>query len=221
MTNCMNAHVDMSPQEMIDLIAACPPGPWPDGWGNWKNTVAAHQILAEEFISQLRPSRSTYTHDRGIVIAGGGLKYFPSVWVNIRLLRHFGCTLPIQLWYLGDGEVDPYMKRLLEPYDVECVDARGLESEYPCRILCGWELKLYATLHSPFAQVLFLDADNGVVCDPTYLFDTPSTNNMEQYSGQTTRVGHSSPACGKSLACSIWPIPMLLRTNGLSSRAST
>ncbi len=65
------------------------------------------------------------------------------------------------------------MKRLLEPYDVECVDARGLESEYPCRILCGWELKLYATLHSPFAQVLFLDADDGVVCDPTYLFDTP------------------------------------------------
>jgi Mannosyltransferase putative len=173
MTNCLNAHVDMSPQQMIDLMATCPPGPWPDGWGHWKNTVAAHQLLAEEFVSQLRPSRETYAQERGIVIAGGGLKYFPSVWVNIRLLRHFGCKLPVQLWYLGDGEVDPYMKRLLEPYDVECIDARSLEAEYPCRILCGWELKLYATLHSPFAQVLFLDADNGVVCDPTYLFDTP------------------------------------------------
>jgi hypothetical protein len=67
--------------------------------------------------------------------------------------------------------MDPYMKRLLEPLGVECIDAREIEKEHPCRILCGWELKLYATLHSPFAQVLFLDADNGVVCDPTYLFE--------------------------------------------------
>ncbi|MFN5915272.1 MAG: hypothetical protein ACK48K_00730 [Planctomycetota bacterium] len=63
------------------------------------------------------------------------------------------------------------MKRLLEPLGVECIDARQVEKDHPSRILCGWELKLYATLHSPFAQVLFLDADNGVVCDPTYLFD--------------------------------------------------
>jgi hypothetical protein len=31
-----------------------------------------------------------------------------------------------------------------------------LEKDYPCRILCGWELKPYSTLHSPFNQVLFL-----------------------------------------------------------------
>ncbi|MCS7022599.1 MAG: alpha-1,3-mannosyltransferase family protein [Gemmataceae bacterium] len=35
--------------------------------------------------------------------------------------------------------------------------------------MCGWELKPYATLYSPFAQVLFLDADNGPVRDPIYL----------------------------------------------------
>jgi hypothetical protein len=127
--------------------------------------------LVDQYIDNLKPSRTTYSQERGIVIAGGGLKYFPSVWVNVNLIRHFGCTLPIQLWYLGDTEMDPYMKRLLEPLGVECIDARQVEKEHPSRILCGWELKLYATLHSPFAQVLFLDADNGVVCDPTYLFD--------------------------------------------------
>ncbi len=95
------------------------------------------------------------------------------MWVNVKLLRHFGCQLPIQLWYLGDCELDPYLRRLLEPLGVECVDARELEKTQPARILCGWELKLYATLHAPFEQVLFLDADNGVVCDPSYLFDTP------------------------------------------------
>jgi hypothetical protein len=156
---------------MLELIYQCPPGPWPNAWGTWDNTIEAHRRLVDQYVDNLKPSRVTYAQERGIVIAGGGLKYFPSVWVNVNLLRHFGCTLPIQLWYLGDTEMDPYMKRLLEPLGVECIDARQIEKEHPCRILCGWELKLYATLHSPFAQVLFLDADNGVVCDPTYLFE--------------------------------------------------
>ncbi len=173
MPQCMEATEQLTVDEMLELIAVCPPGPWPSGWGNWKNTVRAHQILVDRFIEDLKPSRVVYPQQRGIVIAGGGLKYFPSVWVNVHLLRHFGCKLPIQLWYLGEGEIDPYMQRLLAPLDVECVDARKLERELPCRILCGWELKLYATLHSPFEQVLFLDADNGVTCDPAYLFDLP------------------------------------------------
>jgi hypothetical protein len=167
----MDAHPEMTPEQLIDLIDQCPPGPWPNAWGTWDNTIEAHRRLVDRYIDNLKPSRVTYAQERGIVIAGGGLKYFPSVWVGINLLRHFGCKLPIQLWYLGDSEMDPYMKRLLEPLGVECIDAREVEREHPCRILCGWELKLFATLHSPFAQVLFLDADNGVVCDPTYLFD--------------------------------------------------
>lgn len=170
MANCNQATPDITPEAMLDLIASCPPGPWPSGWGNWSNTIEAHRRLVNTYVDNLKPSRVTYSQERGIVIAGGGLKYFPSVWVNVNLLRHFGCTLPIQLWYLGDSEMDPYMMRLLEPLGVECIDAREIEKQFPCRILCGWELKLYATLHSPFAQVLFLDADNGVVCDPTYLF---------------------------------------------------
>jgi hypothetical protein len=65
------------------------------------------------------------------------------------------------------------MRRMLAKLDVECVDARKLERDIPCRILCGWELKIYAALHCPFAEVLFLDADNGAVRDVTYLFDLP------------------------------------------------
>lgn len=169
----MEARPDMTPAEMIDLIHDAPPGPWPDGWATWTNTCIAMRQLCDEFVASLPPSHQTYGAGRGIVIAGGGLKYFPSVWVNVRLLRHFGCELPIQLWYLGDGECDPYMKRLLRPYGVESVDARKLEQQFPARILCGWELKPYATLYSDFAEVLFLDADNGVCLDPTFLFDEP------------------------------------------------
>jgi hypothetical protein len=172
-TKCASATADLSVEEMIRLIEQAPPGPWPSGWASWANVNEAHRVMARRFADNLTPGRHAYAEERGIVIAGGGLKYFPSVWVCINLVRHFGCKLPIQLWYLGDGEFDPYMKRLLKPFGVECVDARKLEKDIPCRILCGWELKPYSTLHSPFAQVLFLDADNGVVRDPTYLFDTP------------------------------------------------
>lgn len=172
-TKCESATADMTVEEMIHLIERAPPGPWPNGWASWANVNEAMRVMARRFADELQPSRLTYPQERGIVIAGGGLKYFPSVWVNVNLIRHFGCKLPIQLWYLGDGECDPYMKRLLQPFGVECIDARQVEKDNPCRILCGWELKPFATLHSPFAQVLFLDADNGVVRDPTYLFDAP------------------------------------------------
>ncbi len=168
-----DASPSMSVPDMMALINHCPPGGWPDGWGHWDNTIEAHRQLATEKIDHLNrhhiPSR--WPEGNGIVIAGGGLKYFPSVWVNVNMIRYFGCDLPIQLWYLGDVEVDPYMKRLLEPLGVECIDARKFEKTQPCRILAGWELKIYSTLYSPFEKVLFLDADNAPVRDVTPLFN--------------------------------------------------
>jgi putative intracellular protease/amidase len=41
----------------------------------------------------------------GVVIPGGGAKYFPSAWVCVHMLRHLGCTLPVELWHLGPREV--------------------------------------------------------------------------------------------------------------------
>jgi hypothetical protein len=170
---CASATQDLSVEEMIRLIAHAPPGPWPGGWASWSNVNEAHRVMARRFAATLTPPRLTYPRERGIVIAGGGLKYFPSVWVGVNLIRHFGCTLPIQLWHLGKGEIDPYLRRLLKPLGVECVDAREVEKEHPCRILCGWELKPFATLHSPFEEVLFLDADCGPCRDVTEVFAWP------------------------------------------------
>jgi hypothetical protein len=38
----------------------------------------------------------------------------------------------------------------------------------------GFVLKAYALLHTRFTEVLFLDADNSPVLDPTILFDDPT-----------------------------------------------
>ncbi len=109
---------------------------------------------------------------RGIVICAGGVKYFANAWVCIRMLRQLGCKLPIQIWHLGPDELDEPMRALVAPLGVECVDAFEVRQRHPCRLLNGWELKSYAMLHSPFREVLLLDADNVPVRNPDFLFTT-------------------------------------------------
>ena len=110
---------------------------------------------------------------RGVVICGGGVKYFPPAWVCVNQLRRLGCRLPIQLWYLGKSELDLEMKRLLARLDVECVDAEIVRQRHPMRILRGWELKAFALTYCPFRDVLLLDSDNLPLVNPEFLFDTP------------------------------------------------
>lgn len=110
---------------------------------------------------------------RGVVICGGGERYLPSTYVLVRLLRHLGCRLPIEVWHLGKAEMPVGMKRLLEAYGVVCVDAAEVRQVHPARRLAGWELKCFALLHSSFSEVLLLDADNCPVRNPEFLFDTP------------------------------------------------
>jgi Mannosyltransferase putative len=108
---------------------------------------------------------------RGVVIAGGGDRYFASLYVTIRALRHVGCRLPIQVWYLGRLDEMPAEKQaILAPYGVECVDADEVRLRHPARMLNGWELKVFATLHSPFEEILFLDADCYPCRRPDFLF---------------------------------------------------
>jgi|GEM_PF-802201 len=109
---------------------------------------------------------------RGIVICGGGIRLFTSAWVCINMLRKHGCALPIQLWYLGEKEMDEQMKAIVQPLQVECVDALELRKTIPSRILNGWELKAYSLLNNPFKEVLLLDADNVPVVNPEFLFET-------------------------------------------------
>lgn len=134
-------------------------------------TVNNARTEAEKFIKSLPKYPDRYK-GKGIVIPGGGVKYFTNAWVCINMLRKLGCTLPIQLWYIGPKELDFNMEKLVSGYDVECVDARAKKKTYPARILNGWELKPYSIIHSPFEEVILIDADNVPVANPTHLFDT-------------------------------------------------
>jgi len=117
----------------------------------------------------------------------GGAKYFTCAYVLIHLLRRtHGCTLPIEVWHLDEGEIDERMRNLLEGFGgVRVVNAADVirdlpESDRPRLHLNathghpGWECKTFAMQHSAFREVLFLDSDQLPARDPAGLFGAPN-----------------------------------------------
>jgi hypothetical protein len=117
---------------------------------------------------------------KGIVVVGGG-KYWPSAYVTVKMIRHVGCQLPIQFWYIGEKEYDSkYAAKMIEGVgNIEIVDALTHPMANTARNLTGFpgsppfQVKSFAALHSPFEEVLVLDADSYPCDDPTKLFSCP------------------------------------------------
>lgn len=128
-------------------------------------------MACDEFVKAIPEYPDSY-EGRGIVICGGGERYFVNAWVCIKMLRQLGCNLPIQFWYLGKKEMDAKMTSLLRALGVDCVDACVMRKKHPVRILTGKTLKTFAAMHSHFREILLLDADNVPVVNPEYLFAT-------------------------------------------------
>jgi hypothetical protein len=180
---CEDVREPMPAAEMAEYLQYAPPGPWPDGWSAWPNVRQAHLILLEQFIQTIPAYPDQYS-GRGIVscvsakpgwssgkeLANG---YLPGAWVMVKELRRLGCTLPITFCHLGPLEWDPILTRLMEPLGVSVIDLREWERQNPMRILAGWESKVAAILAAPYKEVLFLDADNVPVRDPSFLFESP------------------------------------------------
>ena len=144
-----------------------------DGWWNDADVQQQHRDRATRFIQTI-PRYPDHFEGRGIVITGGG-KYFVSAYITIRVIRHVGCKLPIELWYL-DGEMDDEMVNMVAEYGVTCHNASELArgtGYFLEHWWKGWQLKAFALLHSSFREVLMLDADSYPVRDPSFVFDWP------------------------------------------------
>jgi len=127
---------------------------------------------SEAFLAAIPDYPKDCYKGRGVVIAGGGDKFFPSLYITVRALRHSGCRLPLQVWYFGSKKEMPKKNQvLLAPYQVEFADADAIRLSHPARRWGGWEVKVFATLHSSFEEILFLDADCYPCRNPDFLFD--------------------------------------------------
>lgn len=168
----------LSPQMAIaDVvrIRRAPPREQAEGWWRWSNVIEAERQLAAGAHNSA-PEFPSAQAERGIIVVGGG-RYFASAYVTVRVLRHVGTSLPIQLWHLA-GELTETQRRLMSELDIDCIDADAQRERHPFRFMDGhwwkgWQLKPYALLHCAFREVLLLDADCYPVRDPSGIFDWP------------------------------------------------
>jgi len=123
----------------------------------------------KKFVSDMEDYPNTFS-GKGIVFCAGGLKYFTCCYIAICQLRRLGCTLPIEVWYLGN-ELSREAVQKLEELSVECKDF--YDYDYDTLPLYKYNLKSLAIIKSAFKEVLFVDADNICVKDPTFLFSCP------------------------------------------------
>lgn len=137
--------------------------------------------LYKSAINQLRKDWKNYVKtipeypggfsERGIVMCAGGLSYFTCAYVSLKALRRTGCSLPVELWYVGN-ELSEDAKKALKGWNVEFRNFL----DYPDAPMYGYRLKPYAILHSRFKEILFLDSDNICVRNPEELFHTKEYN---------------------------------------------
>jgi alpha 1,2-mannosyltransferase len=96
-------------------------------------------------------------------------KLLASVFATIRVLRSYDCKLPLELWYQPNEmevEHNPLIQELMTKYGP--INLRAITD--PSAI--GFNTKAHAIYNSEFSNVLFLDADNVPIRDPSYLFET-------------------------------------------------
>jgi hypothetical protein len=150
---------------------------------------------AREYVASIPTYPSDKYSGRGIVTSAGGASLQLNSYVSLRLIRHLACTLPMECWYDGEREFDPVFRSALATLDVDYVNARqrGFEFTKPSdqvthlgtgtkyasgengySNLAGYAMKPYAILNSRFNEVLWLDADNFAIRDPSFLFDDPN-----------------------------------------------
>ncbi len=174
----MPHHAELRPHSDIEWtkqLLQQPPGPWPDGWEGYPSVIRAFQEMYDHAANN-PPPPPEFPIERGIVICSGGWRFFPSLYVTVRMIRHVGCDLPIQVWYQGDlNEFDIRMEAALRPYGVGWICANSFlrERDMPRRCLGGWELKPLAAAYCPFREVISLDADSYPAYDPELFMDHP------------------------------------------------
>ncbi|NDB58020.1 hypothetical protein EB001_06200 [bacterium] len=167
-----NNDLDIKVKNWIDELNRDTIKNYPKDWTALKEVQLAHLYILNEELNKEHKA-PIYSEDKGIVIGAGGAKFFGCAFNCAFILRKLGCSLPIEFWYIDEHEMDNKMKELCDIYNISYVNANQYcrDNNIKPRILNGWELKPFSTLHSKFKQVLYLDADNVPVKNPEYLFE--------------------------------------------------
>ncbi|KAG2501658.1 hypothetical protein HYH03_000162 [Edaphochlamys debaryana] len=149
---------------MSGLLSDLPP--FPDVHAAEADSVLAAEAGTSTAVAEA-VAREPVFRGRGVVMVGGGLRYMVPAWVALHVLRKSGCLLPVEIWFPVEEFPPPELEAALAKLGAVArrLDARDLGQK-------GYGVKVAALLLSSFREVLFLDSDNVVLRDPTYLFDS-------------------------------------------------
>ncbi len=105
-----------------------------------------------------------------MAVGNGHVKLATFVIKSIRLL---GCTLPIEVWHIGEGDLSQSSQAALA--DLGDVSVRDITRVFNQSIvgLRGWDVKPYSILASRFREVIFVDADAVFLRNPELLLQDP------------------------------------------------
>ena len=115
---------------------------------------------------------SLHRGGRGICMTAGD-EQAPYLLASIPSFRKLGCTLPIEIFYLGDSDLSEDFRIELEAIDgVTTRDLSQMVTDEGWR-LAGWAGKPFTILFSSFREAIFIDADALFFHDPAILFEDP------------------------------------------------
>ena len=127
---------------------------------------------AAYFSDHMSLHASLYKAGRGIVLTAGP-DQVAYLLATIPTMRHLGCTLPIEVMYLGDEDIsEDYRERLELLPGVITRDITRMVRDAGWE-LSGWAAKPFAMLLSSFQEVMFIDADAIFFRNPALLFEDP------------------------------------------------
>ncbi|KAG0650813.1 hypothetical protein D0Z07_2671 [Hyphodiscus hymeniophilus] len=146
---------------------------------DWRHDIAAY--LQEKIESESSAPRKT---GRGIVMAAGDRDAVIRARTNIRLLRSYNCTLPVEIFHFHTELSKSDKIMLSELSQLEASDGHGFRNnEVAIRVVegiekgNGWkafEIKGAAIQQSSFDEILYLDTDSYSLQNPESLFESNS-----------------------------------------------
>jgi alpha 1,2-mannosyltransferase len=133
------------------------------------NCLKASQVAHASFIEAIPNFANLLDyreHTRGIVSVGGG-HYMSVLLVSIRMLRKTGSTLPVEVYVPKADDFDFRICDVLKDLKAQCV----VLPKFGNFTISRFQYKAIALLASEFEDILFLDADNFPIVDPSEFFD--------------------------------------------------
>ncbi|CAI5740527.1 unnamed protein product [Hyaloperonospora brassicae] len=143
--------------------------------------VVAFRVESDRVVEAVRApafrlprSRTPSTEARAGIVMVVYPSLLASVYALIRTLRELmHCQLPIEVWYRPDEmrDVPAGLKTLEDMAEKDAVGGLTIRAIDDLRAV-RYATKVHAIYNSAFDHVLFLDADNVPVRDPTFLFES-------------------------------------------------